>query len=247
MSITVACGNETVTLEPLSWDTQVLGLNSARVVDIAGSSATPDYAALTSKLRSLGFQYVIARRPQAEWSRFRAFEAAGFQLVDGILSYRRELGSVPHATGNFRVATAADATAVGEMAARTFVYSRFHNDPLLSGKMAAHVHNEWAKNSVLGKAADCVWLAEENGRLMGFCTGKISGETGSIVLLAVDKNFSGRGLGHNLSYKVCEWFKLQGAKVVTVQTQTSNVPAMSLYTSAGFQPFQSSYTLRWAP
>jgi ribosomal protein S18 acetylase RimI-like enzyme len=145
-----------------------------------------------------------------------------------------------------RLATAADSEPVAELAARSFVYSRFHNDPKLSPEIARRVHYEWARNSVLGQAADAVWVSEARGQIVGFITARLMGEVGSIVLIAVDPAFAGQGHGKKLVAQAQNWFAEKGVKRVEVQTQTANLPALALYFHTGFRLRSASFTLRWS-
>lgn len=243
----ILCGRETLILETQDWDTKMLGLSCGRVLEIQGEAKVPDYSALPTRLKELGYEYVIARRPQSEWTRLHALQAAGFYLVDGILSFASTLkGQVPEPEGLFRLAKPEDADVIGELAGRSFVHSRFHNDPLLSAEVARRVHVEWARNSCMGQAADAVLIGEVNGEIAGFSTCRIQGSKGTIVLVAVDPRFKGQGWGKKLTAKACNWFVRQKIAQIEIQTQTSNLTAVSLYSRAGFDLQSSSFTLRWA-
>ncbi|MGE4133583.1 MAG: GNAT family N-acetyltransferase [Bdellovibrionales bacterium] len=247
--VKIKCGIQTVVVEPQPWDSNLLGRQCGRVVDILGNSVNPDYRALPDGLRQAGMDYVILRRPQDRWAELHALEAAGFRILDGILTLHRDLKVTPaQSQKGIRLAGEADADGLGQMAARVFRYSRFHNDPLLSDEIAAKVHYEWTRNSCLGSAAKAVLVAEEDGKPAGFVTCKdLGGGSGQINLVSVDVGFQGKGWARKLSEHACAWFSENGFSQVEVQTQTSNFSAMRAYLGAGFAVEKSWFTLRWAP
>src|SRR5665213_1981472 len=98
-NFTVKCGSSTITVEKLDWDSRLLGLHVARVTEIQGSGSPRDFSALTLKLKEQGFQYVTARRPQEENLNIIALEAAGFELLDGIISFRKEVATCENPPG----------------------------------------------------------------------------------------------------------------------------------------------------
>ena len=91
-----------------------------------------------------------------------------------------------------------------------------HHDPTKKGQ---------AKFSVI----------EEEGKLGGFIAfHKESLRHGFIWLVAVDKDFRGRGFGGKLMKHALNKLKKQNAKYVTIATRTINAPAIALYNKMGF-------------
>jgi len=249
---------ETVTVEAREWDSQVLGLRTARINEIIRldravlkSSTAPKYLPLIDGLTRAGFEYVTARRPQSEWAQIHRLENAGFRALDGILEFALTLDqrdrTARAARFPLRLAAVSDAVRLAELSARTFTLSRFHNDPLLTRAQADRVFYEWARNSCLGVAAQAVWICEDGDRPLGLITCKLNGQTGIIDLVGVDSAAVGHGVGSALVHKAFAWFIEQGCARVTVQTQTSNLAAIHLYSKLGFKPSAASLTLRWAP
>ncbi|MGE0527836.1 MAG: GNAT family N-acetyltransferase [Bdellovibrionales bacterium] len=247
-NLTVMCGSETVAVEVLAWDTQMLERPSARVVEIRGQDPAPHYSPLVERLREAGLEYVTIRRPQSEWMRLHALESVGFRVVDGILTFVRNV-TEDRVTQNakLRLASSAEAEAVARLAADCFRFSRFHSDPLLSPEIAARVHSEWARNSCLGAAADAAWISESEEAVIGFCAcTKGADRLGTITLIGVDPRHSGKGIGGMLMRQACGWLAQQGVDSVQIQTQSHNLAAMGLYFRTGFRLHSSSFTLRWA-
>lgn len=245
---------ETISLKTLDWDSKMLGFRCARIDEISiheDDFARRDevYKGLVQEFRSLGLEYVTARRPQGEWRRNQDLESAGFQLVDGILDFSGDvenLGTAKLQTPYFaRLATLADAQSVAVLCRETFTKSRFYNDPRLTKSQAESVHFEWGRNSCLGDVADAVWLIEKASHVVGFVTCQVAGDVGRIVLIGIDRGHTGQGIGRALVSLATSWFREQKCHEVRVQTQTDNVAAMALYGQSGFRPVASYNTFRW--
>jgi ribosomal protein S18 acetylase RimI-like enzyme len=235
--------DETITLEPQDWDSEVLGLRAAKLTFSAKPSK--DYQPLVELLKSSGFEYVTARIPLSERERAMALTAAGFRQIDSIVTFAIEGPAKPPESG-VRLATAVDAERVGELAAESFTLSRYFTDPILSQAQGRRAMSEWGRNSCKGKAADAVWIVEEKSQIAGFITCKKRGKTGVIVLVAVRAQSAGKGIGAQLVRQACKWFLDQGIHRVEVQTQSENTAAIQLYSKEGFSEFSRSITLRWS-
>lgn len=246
--------------EELPWDSLVLGMKCARVshMEETGSSGlnfvpADFYRPLVEGFKRQNWEYVIVRRPAGEWRRFHLLENVGFHYLDQILGFRL-VNSVSltrrQAQAHLRVAQSADESLVAELSARTFVRSRFHNDPLLTKEQCEMVYRQWGANSVRGQAAQCVWLAERDKQVVGFITlnSKTEGKAplGIIDLIGVLPQFSGQGLGSALVARGVEWFSSRGIQQVLVQTQGDNLAAIQLYTRMGFKPDYAQVTWRWS-
>ena len=85
--------------------------------------------------------------------------------------------------------------------------------------------------------ADGLLLAEDGGRLVGFCWTKVAPEapeTGEIYVLGVAPGNQGAGLGAALLAAGCRYLAGRGATTVTLYVDGDNEPARRLYASAGF-------------
>lgn len=244
--IIIEFNGQTIFLERQPWDSQVLERECARITDIHAASI--NLIQLPAELERRGFEYVTARFEIEKANLIDGLLNVGFERVDGIISFQLDLTQ----TTNFpdvpeiRQATATDAQEVAELAARTFKYSRFHNDPVITDAQARKVHYEWAKNSCLGQAADIVWVMVQENRIVGFSTVAVKGDVGFIVLVCVDQDYSGRGIAGRLTQACCNWIKRKSLRAATVQTQDVNLAAQSVYIRQGFREVQRWTTVRWA-
>lgn len=241
--------SELLALQTLDWDTRILGLRTGRITEVVARDATraSTYPELASRFESSKLEYVTVRRPIQEWDRLRAFEASGFRMVDGILSFTKDV-SPSSMAANVRLATANDEKAVVAIAVATFKRSRFHNDAAISLAAADKLHEEWARNSCRGEAAKAVLVIEDAGRVGGFITCKFGADrtTGVIDLVGVAPESFGKGFGRTLVEASCDWFARNGCARVLVQTQIDNYAAIRLYGATKFVPDATFMTLRWS-
>lgn len=223
-------------------------------------------------------QHVVARIDASSLAHSHALAGNGFELIDGIQTFAlkrteaRPSGagspqSLPPATKepprpaglwfkgappDTRIASAADAGMIADIARSSFVHDRFHNDVTVGTDAANRLHEAWARNSVSGEAADAVLLATTEDAVDAFVTVKL--DLGSaaalglrfatIPLVATGLVVRGKGAARRATDAALAWCWSQNADVVEVGTQISNVPATRLYQAAGFRTTAISLTYR---
>jgi GNAT superfamily N-acetyltransferase len=270
-TIANAAGGALVAWRALPWDTEQLGVNAGRV-DVAlpavaqsardMEAATTQLAALLERTRrearDAGVQHLTARLDAQALDRVRAFERAGFELVDGLVTFCRDVAgddplpaSGPLPAGvRLRETTPEDAERVSAIA--HFVHDRFHADPFLDPARADALHRSWVANSVAGRAAEVVFVAEDDQGPLAFTTATrdrltidpLGRPVLTIVLVATAERGRRLGLARALARHTMHWARARGVAVVEVGTQLRNVPAARTYVSAGFSPVATSLTLR---
>jgi ribosomal protein S18 acetylase RimI-like enzyme len=241
----------------LDWDTGLLGLRCARldgVTATSGDSAIEIAHHLSSQAKALRIEHLSVRFDAEDQALIKAFQNSGFEEVDGIVTFALDLSSVsvPEMPEGVSLSTHEDAEEVAEISRIAFTIDRFHSDPILEKARCDELHAVWARNSVLGKAADGVVILKEDGKVQGFVTCKIHADTevhlgvkiGTIVLVAIAPESQGKGYGKQLVAGSLRWFADQGCDIVEVGTQTANTAAMKLYQSAGFTKVAASVSLR---
>jgi ribosomal protein S18 acetylase RimI-like enzyme len=105
---------------------------------------------------------------------------------------------------------------------------------------------------MLQAASAFTLVAEEKGRVAGFATvgmnpaisGPARRKVGTILLLAVHRELRGRGIGSALASKGLAWLRSQGAELVTVGTDLTNLPAVAVYENLGFRLKSSWHIFR---
>jgi dTDP-4-amino-4,6-dideoxy-D-galactose acyltransferase len=130
-----------------------------------------------------------------------------------------------------------------KLAVSAGVYSRFKIDKNFKRNEYEKLYKIWIEKSVSGEVANKIFVYIENdGSLVGFITVKLNpGGIGSIGLIAVDKNFRGKGIGAKLINRSLEYFFDNKCDTVTVATQLNNIPACKLYQKTGFTISEKIY------
>lgn len=240
----------------LDWDSSILGFACGRANFVASTDhlKTPQLVAqVIEQARTLGIQHLSVRFNAEDTHLIEPFQAAGFDIVDSLVTFTATLDEPSFSTiDNVRFSRPQDAPAVREISRTAFTVDRFHSDPLIPKQKADELHAQWGENSVLGKAADSVVVAEENGQVVGFVTCKIHDDTaqilgvkvGTIVLVATAAEAQGKGYGSQMIQAAMNWFGNQKCHVVDVGTQVSNAAAGKLYERAGFELVGTSVSLR---
>lgn len=248
----------------LPWDSEQLGMCAARLDHLVAIGTYQEQhrikSALIEKVVEEAFQqhvwHLSARVDASDLSGLHALEQANFITVDAILTFALDLArfKFPNPEHNFhiRLATAEDAERVANLARVSYVYDRFHADPIIKMEHADELHAAWLRNSCQGKAADAVIIAEDKEGPLGYVTCKLQPDTekhlgrmvGTIVLVATAERARGRGVGQATTLAALKWFQEQGAGIVEVGTQLRNTQASRLYQRCGFHLVGSSISLR---
>tara|TARA_Y100000588_G_scaffold206724_1_gene220473 strand:- start:497 stop:1231 length:735 start_codon:yes stop_codon:yes gene_type:complete len=177
-----------------------------------------------------------------------ALEKAGFNLIDTNTQFDRfEMEPWPEvelpSDYCIRFAEPSDAEAVAEIAATSFVCSRFHLDSLISDTVANDIKRYWAGNFFKGKRGDWMVVLTFYGEVVGFLQLLSKGGTIIIDLIAVGEPHRSKGLAGAMivfAAKQCgEWARL------LVGTQVSNIPSARAYEKLGFRMCASSYVFHY--
>lgn len=251
-------------LEPLSWDSRMLGITAGRAeFMVAGEyrsrKATFDalLAAVLSGAREAGVDHLSVRVDAADDAAIHALEAAGFLGVDALLTFERGVGAGSGAEAaenlTIREVRPGDISAIEAMAASSFVDGRFHTDPSISADRAASIYREWAAACCSGAAADGVVVATTRaGEIAGFVACRIHADTGeylerltaSIVLVATASTARRRGVGRAIVLAAVDWVRERSAVAMQVGTQIRNTAAARLYENCGFRLAAGSQSFR---
>jgi ribosomal protein S18 acetylase RimI-like enzyme len=134
-----------------------------------------------------------------------------------------------------------------DIAETSFIYSRFHLDPLISKALANKIKREWIANYASGKRGESLFAALCDGTPMGFLA-VIASTTAyekpckAIDLIGVGRQFQRRGIGRALVRFFVGRY-LNEVDHLRVGTQVANIPSSRLYESCGFQLEESNYVL----
>lgn len=253
--ITDSYGKRYATFHCDDFDSEILGLKCAKIDYLAiipyGEQTKRD---LIDNLFNLfaknKIEYVTIRINASDLATIQTLEDSDFNIVDGYLTLQRNLDNIERTLINpnikIRQAAKKDILNLQNSIAPGFIHSRFFNDPIIPKEKAVEIFREWIKNSVLGKVADCVFVAEAQGKAVGFITLEIDQRVGHIPLIGVEQAFRGKGVSHDLTSKAFDYFNKKKLKTVRIETQITNIPATRSYENIGFRLVDSSVTLRWA-
>jgi len=250
-----------VARQTLGWDTEKLGVPSARLSVIVDPDSVEVTASIVGEAlasaTSAGFGYLFTRVDARELATVQHLERAGFRTVDAIVSQYLRVGVQPGVSAApsgiaVREATAADAALVEEMTDATLTQSRFHSDPLVGVEKARAMYREWARNSVSG-LNELTLIAEVDGVPAGFLSCKdVRGAREAygygycrIELVAVLEAFRGTGAVQALTANLLARCPAHGWALCGIGTQISNATALRAYGKAGFTPGDAIFSMRW--
>lgn len=226
------------------FDSEILERKTCKILDFFPSDAMRLAEQMIESLSSDNIEYATYKLQLPNMNTVQSLEAKGFKIVDVSIKLGANNINLPEATnGNIREATESDILSLQKLASSAFSGTRYYNDPLIKDK-ASSIYSEWIRNSILKIAADHVLIWEEQGQACGFVAFK---NDGRILLIAVDENQRGKGVGKSLVKAALSALSSTGVTSYTVETQLTNTPAIRTYLSCGFNIASSYLTLRWAP
>ena len=174
-----------------------------------------------------------------------ALKAAGFRLVETLVTLRAAIWKVDDVPKNIRRTQIADADACGLVARATFKDDRFHQDPEISNDVADDIKAAWVENSVKGRA-NAVFCAEINREIVGFNACLLDGDDAVIDLIGVHPQVQGQGVGTNLLDVMALHYRGR-ASHIRLGTQLSNEASLEFYDSLGFSEVNRAQSWHWTP
>ena len=246
---------------PLAWDSDFFRVPMGRIeytLATDPSHLPPLIDDLVASLSASGVRHISARVDVADITAMSAFEAAGFRLMDALVTYITRPGKEPpnavREVGQIREFRAEDGPeilSIAEDAYRGF-RGRFHLDPHIDDTRCDAFYTEWARQSVSGRMADMLLVSEGiDGRLLGFLGFRRREPVSSVSRVTV----YGGGLGAcrsdapgayaGLIRAGTVWAHEHGG-VAECQTQNYNFPTIRIYEAVGAHYVRAEYTLhRW--
>jgi ribosomal protein S18 acetylase RimI-like enzyme len=131
-----------------------------------------------------------------------------------------------------------------QIAAEAVTDDRFHADPRFPAEQAGKLKAAWLANDFAGRA-DCLLVAESEGRLAGYIACLLHQRAAVIDLVAVAPAAQGRGVGASLVEAAIAHYTGRAGHLAA-GTQAHNRAAVRLYGKLGFREAQRATTLhRW--
>src|SRR5690625_4256476 len=81
------------------------------------------------------------------------------------------------------------------------------------------------------------WVASENGRVIGFYMAMVAPDVAHLLVIAVDPDHQGRGVGKRLLDHCQELASRQGVDTIVLEVRQSNHAAIGFYEHNGFHAF----------
>ncbi len=204
--------------------------------------------------REQAIDMLIARTPSQAIRFVQQLEALGFQLMDTLVYYRRDLTRTPipepQDAALIRPVRSGEEAAVRAIAAQAFqgYYGHYHADPRLDQAACDAAYVSWAERSCLDRSvADEVLVAELDGQLVGFATLRRNTSTqGECPLIGVVPSAQRRGIYRSFVVHAMQWCLENGMNETVVSTQITNLAVQKVWVRLGFEPMQFYYTFhKW--
>ena len=114
-------------------------------------------------------------------------------------------------------------------------YSRFRLDSKIPKLKFEELYRLWIDNTINKKFGDkLLYLANNDGQLIGFVTLKFGIDEASVGLIAVDKDFQGMGFGKDLIYAAENICIKNNLLKINIPTQEENTLACNFYSKLGY-------------
>ena len=116
-------------------------------------------------------------------------------------------------------------------------------EEVLGPRVFPILYPDWRKSQAEGVEGACratdkyhTLVAELDGRVVGFITFELKGETGEVVLLAVHPKFQKRGIATQLNVAALDAMKAAGVKMAVAETggEDGHAPARRAYEKVGY-------------
>ena len=216
----------------LQWDSEFFGVRIATVTASRLTSQVVEQLRSWCSQERIDCLYFLSGAEDV--GTMRLAEDNGFRVTDIRLTLARYLNDPIAPLDRIRIAKSSDIPHLKQLAAKSFVNTRFYNDGHFAEEKCAELYSTWVERSCNGYA-DCVLIAErEDGRPAGFITCSLQESEGVIGLLAVDPLLRSHGLGLSLTQAALRYFREQRKSCARVVTQGCNIASQRLYQRCGF-------------
>jgi ribosomal protein S18 acetylase RimI-like enzyme len=232
----------TPVLEPQPFDSAGLGIAVARLAPTRGMTRA-DVAGAVADGRARGLGLVSCRVPAAWSAEQEALVAAGFRVIETLVTFERGPDPAPPVPATVRPARATDRDACMALAARAFRHDRYHADPALDGAAADRLKAAWVANAFAGRA-DARFVADVGDGPVSFALGIDRPDAALLDLIAVAPEHQGQGLGAAL---LAGFIAHYAGRATRAGTQANNAASCRLYERAGYVEVGRAATLHWTP
>ena len=215
----------------LDWDSEFFGFRIARVEPSAlrdgAASAVDEWCAS----HGVACAYLLAGAD--DQATCDVVQSSGFRLVDVRVTLESVGAPSPPSTGpTVRAARPEDVETLKAIARDSHRDSRFYADGRFDRRRCDELYEVWIAKSCSGWA-DRVFVAEGDGRAVGYVTCHLRQDEGQIGLVGVSAASRRQGIGRAMIDEARRWFAQQGRGRVSVVTQGRNASGLLMYQRAG--------------
>jgi GNAT superfamily N-acetyltransferase len=231
-------------------DEERFGIRSAR----ASANSLEELDELEARCGRERVVYLVVRVPTTALNVVQEMERRGYFLTDTLVYMERDLVNLemPKPAGSIliRPIDEGEAHFVREVAAVAFsgYFGHYHADPHFKKEECDDIYADWAyRGCVDPKVADQVLVADDEGRVVGFCLIKTLGDDVAFgSLYGVHPDTRGRGAYRELVVSAMNWARDNGCVRMLESTQVTNRISQKVWARLGFEPSSSCYTFhRW--
>lgn len=217
--------------ERLEWDSAFFGFPIGMVKEGIKPSEI-ESAVREADERELRCTYLLA--PANDQALLDSAQRHGFLVRDVRVELDRSVSGHPAAMTGLRRAGCEDLSQLRPIARERFRGTRFFADDRFSADRSADLYVEWLCKGLRGERG-WVALVTEDARGFVLCELSPSSRTGTIALIGVASDATGRGLGSALIAGAGAIFSEASLLTATVVTQGHNVAAQRLYQTHGYR------------
>jgi ribosomal protein S18 acetylase RimI-like enzyme len=128
----------------------------------------------------------------------------------------------------------------------SFVHSRFNIDPIFDSSRVSEMYSSWMRDFI-GHENNYIIAMKNQNKIIGFCAfskgidlyqmGSIVPKHGFIALIAVDKDYRGKGLGKHLINKSKNYLKASGINLLFANVDLGNTSSLNTFQASEFKVF----------
>lgn len=214
----------------LDWDTDYFGIPSAKV-NLTGAISETNQRQILEFCDQFEFVTISNFNNINENNIWIGNKTNAF-LTDVNVQFQKENTKVPNATDESTTIynSYQRNEQILNLAKKSFIYSRFFNDPFLNSKEAKEIYYQWTANS-FEKTNKFFVVTKRNNNIAGYIIFSINEDSdrATIELIAVDENTRGQGVGRALISKLEAYLYEKEIFNLHVGTQIDNINAFNFY------------------
>lgn len=227
------------------WDSELLGVPSGLVVSNVGNHTERQGRGIeecVEEATSMGVRFLTIKFPSEHLTDLNFVLGRGGKILDAELTFYSETGKMKKNSGDSHVSFEIQKSfwddSLSELA-DDLGYSRFFMDDRIPEDKARLLWQTSIKNHCLGRASYTV-IAKVEGTVAGILCVNEEKDVSDLFIVGVLRRFRGRSIGKQMIRYYMERIGPQ-IKQLTVETQSSNHPAIRLYQSAGYRLLKVKY------